>query len=77
MKCLNKYYSSKLKQYINYEQLKQEYINGKSLRAIEVEYGISHASLSRHLKQDNITIMGNNYNQNIVFLLIIPSKMKN
>ena len=59
MKCLNTYFSKKLNQEIDYEFLKLQYINGKSLRQIENEYGIGRAALSRHLKQDGVKILGN------------------
>lgn len=48
---------------IEFEFLKQEYLNGKSLRAIAEEYGVNRSTLSRHLKNNNIVISGNNPNQ--------------
>jgi hypothetical protein len=69
MKCLNTYFSKKLNQEIDYEFLKLQYINGKSLRQIENEYGIGRAALSRHLKQDGVKILGNGVGNERRYLL--------
>lgn len=61
---LNKQFLSKTKNIkISYEELKQEYLNGKSLRVISEEYGINRGTLSKYLKEDNVTIFGNNKGQ--------------
>lgn len=40
----------------NYETAKKLYINGKSLRQIELELGIDRKKLSKKLKEDNIVV---------------------
>ena len=62
MKCLNKYKSS-IYGFVDYDILKKEYLNGKSLRQICIEYGVARGGFVRHLKQDGIEILGNNKNQ--------------
>lgn len=61
---INKQFFSKTKNIeISYEELKQEYLNGKSIRAISEEYGINRGTLSKYLKEDNVIISGNNKGQ--------------
>ena len=82
---LNKQFFSKvLNKEIPFEELKQQYLNGKSLRVISEEYGVNRGTLSKYLKQDNITIKGNNpgqerryeYNCNENFFEVIDSQEK-
>lgn len=63
MNYLDRYYSKKTNKYYEYSELKELYLKGWSLRKIQEELGVNRASLSRHLKQDGVNILGNGKNQ--------------